>query len=72
MHSCHRVSVVRFDASKNVGGGSRAIYRIVRLNKGFVESNDLEIVALERVAQDNAADAAEAIDTNFDDCSSYT
>ena len=39
------------------------IQRIGRLNKGVVESNDLGIVALERFARDNAA---EAVDTDFD------
>ena len=43
----------------------------MRLNKGVVESNELEVVALKLVAQDNAADAAEAIDTNFDNHSLY-
>jgi len=42
-------------------------YSVLGLNEGIVDSDDLDVVVLDGIAEDNATDTAEAIDANLDD-----
>ncbi len=42
-------------------------YSVVGLNEGVVDSNDIDITVLNGIAEDNAANAAEAVDASLDD-----
>jgi hypothetical protein len=49
-----------------VGAAARATYSVLGLNEGVVDRDDLDIVVLDSIAEDNAADTAEAVDANLD------
>jgi len=40
-------------------------YSVLRLNKGIVDGDDLDVLMLEGVAEDNTSNAAEAIDADL-------
>lgn len=42
-------------------------YSIVGLDEGIVDGNDLDVVVLDRVAEDDTANTTEAVDTDLDD-----
>jgi hypothetical protein len=41
-------------------------YSVLGLNEGVVHGDDLNVVVLNGIAEDNAADTAEAIDADLD------
>jgi hypothetical protein len=41
-------------------------HSVLGLNEGIVDGNDLDVGVLDRVAEDNATDAAETVDTDLD------
>ena len=45
---------------------SSATYSVVGLNEGIVDGNDLDIGVLDGIAENNAANATEAVDSNLD------
>lgn len=47
--------------------GRTKTYSIVRLNEGVVDGNDLDVVVLNSIAENNATNAAKAVDANLDD-----
>lgn len=46
--------------------GGRRSYSVVGLNEGVVDGNNLDITVLDGVAEDDATNAAEAVDANLD------
>jgi hypothetical protein len=49
-----------------VGEAAAPTYSVLGLNEGVVDGNDLDIGVLDGIAEDNAADTAEAVDANLD------
>ena len=45
---------------------SIATYSVVGLNEGIVDGNDLDIGVLDGIAENNAANATEAVDSDLD------
>jgi hypothetical protein len=41
-------------------------YSVMGLNEGVVHSDDLDIVVLDGIAEDNAANATETVDADLD------
>lgn len=45
----------------------RPTYSVLGLNEGIVDSDDLDVIVLNGIAEDNATDAAETVDADLDD-----
>ena len=40
----------------------------MNLNEGVVDSDNVDVVVLNRIAEDDTADTTETVDTNLDGC----
>lgn len=47
-------------------GDSMPTYSVLGLNEGIVDSDNVNIVVLDGIAQDNAADTTETVDADLD------
>ena len=46
---------------------ARPTYSVLGLNEGIVDSDDLDVIVLNGIAENNATDTAETVDADLDD-----
>lgn len=47
--------------------GIKTTHGVGGLNEGVVDSNDVDVIVLDRVAEDDTANTAKSVDANLDD-----
>lgn len=48
-------------------GRNRSTHGVGGLNEGVVDGNNVDVIVLDRIAEDDTADTAKSVDANLDD-----